>query len=1332
MFSRPRSGEAAAEGQSGSRKKLIIPAAAVLAALIYYLLFDFKRNNAGALSGELSMNGSAPQQIPQGSGFTAFLCDYFGAFVYVLPLLLIFAALALTRVPRSIRQWDFFKAGLRLLGLNTLVLGGTSLLSAVHRGSAVGAGGILGDFLNGMLHSLIGVPLTAAVSLLLTLTGVLLLTGRGPLQLFDSLGALVFSVLGRSRKDKDQAKGAPSADGVSEDGDGAAVDEDSVLESSIAGGEVDLPDDIQVREYTAPEGQPAEAGEEAGEPPGPAAGRERPSAAVFNSGSSAAAGAAAAAATAAEQEAENRGGPGGCTEPGFGAAAGLEPDFSAAAAGLPPASSAGQFHPGPGSRHDRVEPDFGAAFAAAALPQQQPAALNPAGTAPYNPQAIPSQPAIPPARPAAAAIPGAQSGSAWRDNPYYAYPQGVPGSTASVAGREESHSVSTIITRSNAQVTPAASAPAAAPAADQGPSTIITVGGRSSAAAQAAPDLLEDPALTDPNVVHTVITYNQPEAQPAAPEDDHEVHTNIFTTPITPVAPAAMPDFSDHGIPPADGYPEDDDNAGAAGGSSAGAGNIINFADFAAPLYYGGDQSQESPAAAAPAPAARRPRGAYDGLRDDREHIKEKDLAARYPTASRGVLGSAQPAVPPAPAAAPEIPAAPEAPAALQDNGSAFKEPVAASAPAEEGRFEAPAVPDAWFMSRAPQPSPAPAADPLADIPAAAPAGSVPQSLQSEQLQSPQNPEGEGDLSVPEPEPEPAPAPDEGAALPSPAAQGQESALSFGYSTGQNSNTSNLPSYLQDTENGLNVEERGAPLISKPLDFSFVPSSVSAPKTFYDAWRPDYDLLTPSPHSSAVDTTLLDEQAQRIDRVLKDFNIRAHVVSYESGPVITRYALQLDPGVRFASINNLVQDLERNLKVQTNSVRAISSLPGTIYAGLEVPSPQRRLISLHEVVITQTFEESRAELPLCLGEDVVGRPVVVDLATAPHLLIAGTTGSGKSACLNAMLMSLLLKRSPAELRLILIDPKRLEFSPYNGLPHLLTEVISDVAEKTGAALQWCIEEMERRYKLIESFNVRKLSEYNEIIEQAQLNDEQVIDPAWTPEMGGQPPALKKLPYIVIVIEEFADLMAQTSGRGKKGEDSPEQSLSRLAAKSRACGIHIILATQTPRSEIITGTIRANMPSRVALTVQSHIESQLVLGESGAECLLGNGDMLSKFNGYNRNASFRAHGAFVFNEDVARVVAAWKEHGSPEYIENITERPADAVEADDGGDGGAGGSGGSRRDALFDKAAEYARDYYQSRQKPVPISELQVVFGIGYARAKRLVVLLQREGLLTGE
>ncbi len=1266
MFARPKSGKAETAVKGSGHKRLIIPAAAVLAALYcYYLLFEFKKSAAGALSGELIMGGSSLQQAAQEGGLTAVLCDYFGSFVYVLPLLLILVALLLSRIPGSFRQWDFFKAGLRLLGFNTCLLGGTALLAAIYRGSTAGSGGILGEFLISILHSLIGVPLTAAASLLLTLTGVLLLTGHGPLQLFDSMGALVFGLLERIKGSKQENAAAAGKEQQAEASD--AISADSFLETAPEGGVQEL-QDLQIREFNAPAGRPEE-------PAGPQAGSAeelQPWEEPFNADRSAAA-----------EESREYSGDYGRTEP----------DFSAAAAGLAPAA-AGPFQPEPGYSRERVEPDFGSAFASSLPPQQ-------------------SQPA---------AIPAAGQNPAWTDDPYYPY-QGQD--RAAVSDREQP--VSTIITRSSAPVTPAETAATApvATVADQGPSTIVTVG---STVQEAEPAPAEDPALTDPNVVHTVITYNQPEEQPA---DDNEVHTNIFTTPIISAGIAVIPEFSGHGIPPA-GSPGNGDEASSdqefSRGSEAAAGNVLNFADFASPLYDRDSGEPQAPAAVTP-PAAAHSKPAYDGLRDEREHIKEKDLAVRYPTASRGVRGSSAAAAPKATAEPkPHIPAAEPQPAEPVAETplpamTAAETPVPAMTTAEPESLDTQAASESWLV-RDPEPAEELSAQALT-------AGEVPvPELAAEAEEIQEAPAAADPWSVREPEPaeeyQVTPAPQ----LPEEGSPSREPV--FGYSVGQNSNTSNLPAYLQDTANGQNVEERGAPLISKPLDFSFIPSSVSAPKTFYDSWRPSLDLLTPAQHSSAVATSLLDEQAQRIDRVLKDFNIRAHVVSYESGPVITRYALQLDPGVRFASINNLVQDLERNLKVQTNSVRAISSLPGTIYAGLEVPSPQRRLISMHEVAVSQTFEESRAELPLCLGEDVVGNPVVVDLATAPHLLIAGTTGSGKSACLNAMLMSLLLKRSPAELRLLLIDPKRLEFSPYNGLPHLLTEVISDVADKTGAALQWCIEEMERRYKLIEAFNVRKLSEYNDIIEQAALNNEQVLDPAWTPEMGGQPPALKKLPYIVIVIEEFADLMAQTSGRGKKGEDSPEQSLSRLAAKSRACGIHIILATQTPRSEIITGTIRANMPSRIALTVQNHIESQLVLGESGAECLLGNGDMLSKFNGYNRNASFRAHGAFVFNEDVARVVAAWKEHGSPEYIENITERPADAGELDDGGDSSSGGSGGSRRDALFDKAAEYAQNYYQSKQKPVPISELQVVFGIGYARAKRLVVLLKQEGLLTGE
>lgn len=498
-------------------------------------------------------------------------------------------------------------------------------------------------------------------------------------------------------------------------------------------------------------------------------------------------------------------------------------------------------------------------------------------------------------------------------------------------------------------------------------------------------------------------------------------------------------------------------------------------------------------------------------------------------------------------------------------------------------------------------------------------------------------------------------------------------------------------------------------------------SMISAPVHKYGRNRPSVGLLTPSTDEVHIDTQMFLDVADKIDNFMKNFNVKAKVERYLSGPVITRYDLSLEPGVRSSTIGSLVTDLCRDLMVA--SVRFIGVIPGTGYVGLEVPNPKRKMINLYDVNSKEEFTQSQAALPITLGVSETGKPVVVDLAKAPHLLIAGTTGSGKSAGLNSMLVSLLLKRSPEELRLILIDPKQLEFNLYEDLPHLITPVITDVAEKTSAALRWCVEEMERRYSLIAATKVRKLDEYNEMIDRARAEGREVYDPNWTADMGGTPPVLRKLPYIVVVVEEYADLMAQTSSR-KKNENSPESLIARLTQKARAAGIHVILATQTPRADVVTSVIKANLPSRIAYTVQSALDSRIILDEAGAEKLLGYGDMLSKFYGYNNSALFRAHGAFVSNEDVQRVVDAWKQMGGePEYVEGVTDTPQENDAEEDFG------QAGMKRDKVFDEAAAFARDFYARKQKYPTTSDYQANFGLGWARSKKLVMQLIKEGVV---
>ena len=530
-----------------------------------------------------------------------------------------------------------------------------------------------------------------------------------------------------------------------------------------------------------------------------------------------------------------------------------------------------------------------------------------------------------------------------------------------------------------------------------------------------------------------------------------------------------------------------------------------------------------------------------------------------------------------------------------------------------------------------------------------------------------------------------------------------------------NSSSSNLPSYMAGVSQGAGA---GAGLGGAARTERSSLALCSVPRHRYDSWRPSLDLLARS--NSHVDISLdeLNKTSERINDVLHSFGIKATVADYLTGPVITRFDLDLAPGVKSTAISSIETELCRNLMVP--NVRVVPIVEGSSYVGLEVPNPQRQFITLADMASSREFQESKASLPMCLGASVVGAPVVKDLAECPHLLVAGTTGSGKSAGLNTMLISLLLKRSPSELRLILVDPKQLEFSIYKDLPHLITPVITDVAEKTPIALRWCVDEMERRFKLMSMLGVRKLSEYNDLIKSKAANGQSVADPLWNKDFSPQPQALEPLPWIVVVVEEFADLMAQ-SGRKKDKESTPDGLIARLSAKSRAAGIHLVLVTQTPRSEVVTGMIKANFPSRVAFTVQNRLDSTIVLDEKGAECLLGNGDMLYKFPG--EGTATRAHGSFTSNDDVKAVVDAWKEYaGAPEYLEDVvavqeeeTEDPAE--------------NKAKELDVKFDQAVEVVREYMDRRNKPPTVTDLQTELGVGYPRAKKIFMQLSREGII---
>lgn len=472
---------------------------------------------------------------------------------------------------------------------------------------------------------------------------------------------------------------------------------------------------------------------------------------------------------------------------------------------------------------------------------------------------------------------------------------------------------------------------------------------------------------------------------------------------------------------------------------------------------------------------------------------------------------------------------------------------------------------------------------------------------------------------------------------------------------------------------------------------------------------PSLDLLTPPPAEvEPVDTFALEQMARLVEARLADFRIKADVVNYSPGPVITRFELNLAPGVKAARISNLSRDLARSLS--TVAVRVVEVIPGKPYVGLELPNKKRQTVYLREVLDNTKFRDNRSPLTVVLGKDIAGDPVVADLAKMPHLLVAGTTGSGKSVGVNAMILSMLYKAQPEDVRFIMIDPKMLELSVYEGIPHLLTEVVTDMKDAANA-LRWSVNEMERRYKLMSALGVRNLAGYNEKIAEAARMGRPIPDPYWKPgdSMDAQHPVLEKLPYIVVLVDEFADLMMTV---GKKVEEL----IARLAQKARAAGIHLVLATQRPSVDVITGLIKANIPTRIAFTVSSKIDSRTILDQGGAESLLGMGDML--YSGPNSTSPVRVHGAFVRDQEVHAVVQDWKARGRPQYVDGIT--------SDTESEGGGGGfDGGEELDPLFDQAVNFVTE-----KRKASISGVQRQFRIGYNRAARIIEQMEAQGIVS--
>ena len=472
---------------------------------------------------------------------------------------------------------------------------------------------------------------------------------------------------------------------------------------------------------------------------------------------------------------------------------------------------------------------------------------------------------------------------------------------------------------------------------------------------------------------------------------------------------------------------------------------------------------------------------------------------------------------------------------------------------------------------------------------------------------------------------------------------------------------------------------------------------------------PSLDLLTPPPSEvEPVDTFALEQMARLVEARLADFRIKADVVNYSPGPVITRFELNLAPGVKAARISNLSRDLARSLS--TAAVRVVEVIPGKPYVGLELPNKKRQTVYLREVLDCAKFRDNPSPLTVVLGKDIAGDPVTADLAKMPHLLVAGTTGSGKSVGVNAMILSMLYKAQPEDVKFIMIDPKMLELSVYEGIPHLLTEVVTDMKDAANA-LRWSVNEMERRYKLMSALGVRNLAGYNEKIAEAARMGRPIPDPYWKPgdSMDATHPVLKKEPYIVVLVDEFADLMMTV---GKKVEEL----IARLAQKARAAGIHLVLATQRPSVDVITGLIKANIPTRIAFTVSSKIDSRTILDQGGAESLLGMGDML--YSAPNSTIPVRVHGAFVRDEEVHAVVQDWKARGRPQYVDGITS------DSESEGSGG-GYEGGEELDPLFDQAVNFVTE-----KRKASISGVQRQFRIGYNRAARIIEQMEAQGIVS--
>ena len=508
------------------------------------------------------------------------------------------------------------------------------------------------------------------------------------------------------------------------------------------------------------------------------------------------------------------------------------------------------------------------------------------------------------------------------------------------------------------------------------------------------------------------------------------------------------------------------------------------------------------------------------------------------------------------------------------------------------------------------------------------------------------------------------------------------------------------------------------PTVEKPAPSTVIPTTLIHPalQKKHDQVQkpttplPTLDMLNTHPHrQQTITSEVIEDTSARIEKVLNDFGVKAQVEEVLVGPVVTRYELGLQPGTKAAKITNLESDLARGLLF--SSIRVAEVIPGKPYVGIEAPNASRQTVYLRDVLDSPAFRDTNAILPMALGEDISGEPVVVDLAKMPHLLVAGETGSGKSVGINSMILSLLFKVKAEDVKFIMIDPKVVELEVYNHIPHLLTPVVTDM-KKAANALRWCVDEMERRYQLLAALSVRNIEGYNKLVRKYDELGNPIPDPTWRPgdTMDKMPPYLKTLPYIVVIVDEFADLMMQ---EGKQIEEL----IARLAQKARAVGIHLILATQRPSVDVITGLIKANVPTRIAFSVASKVDSRTILDRSGAEALLGNGDML--YAGKGAMELRRVHGAFMTDDEVVSVAQDWRARGKPQYVDGILEY------GDDGDDKANSAYDSDELDALFDEVVDFVIN-----TGTVSTSSIQRHFRIGFPRAARIVDQLEAQGIVS--